>query len=62
MKKILLKHTIAIEEESLAKGLKSVSKYFKQLAKKEKEYEKKYKYVRKIAQGEIQIVIKANEQ
>jgi hypothetical protein len=61
MKKIQLKHTIAIEEESLVKGLKSISKYFKQLAKKEKKNQKKYKYIRKIAEGEIQIKITATQ-
>lgn len=58
-KKLQLKHNIKVEEESLVKGLKSISKYFKKLAKKEKKREKRGNYIRKIAEGEIQIEIKA---
>ena len=62
MKKLHIKHIIPIQEEGLAEGLKSISKYFKKLAKKEKKKEKKDKYIRKIAEGEIHIEITAKEQ
>ena len=62
MKKIQLKHSLTIKEGSLVKGLKSISKYFKKLAKEEKKNEKKDKYIRKIGEGEVQIEIKLKEE